>query len=106
MILAATLGANYGIYSGFELYENVPVRDGSEEYLDSEKYELKTWPLDRRDSLRPLLTRAQLRYDELMGSEGWGSVRALRAGAVASSEFVKVFDNGDAQIFKLRERGK
>jgi hypothetical protein len=53
-----------------------------------------------------LLTRAQLRYDELMGSEGWGSVRALRAGAVASSEFVKVFDNGDAQIFKLRERGK
>ena len=35
LVLAATLGATYGIYSGFELCENVPVRAGSEEYLDS-----------------------------------------------------------------------
>ena len=35
-ILAATLGATYGIYSGYELAENVPVKPGSEEYLDSE----------------------------------------------------------------------
>jgi starch synthase (maltosyl-transferring) len=41
LVLAATLGANYGIYSGFELYENVPVREGSEEYLDSEKYQIR-----------------------------------------------------------------
>src|SRR5262249_51643337 len=41
LILAATLSASYGIYSGFELCENVPVTAGSEEYLDSEKYELK-----------------------------------------------------------------
>ena len=40
-VLAATLGASYGIYSGFELAENVPVRPGSEEYLDSEKYQIK-----------------------------------------------------------------
>ena len=41
LVLAATLSPSYGIYSGFEACENVPVRAGSEEYLDSEKYELK-----------------------------------------------------------------
>jgi starch synthase (maltosyl-transferring) len=41
LLLAGTLMPLYGIYSGFELTENVPVRAGSEEYLDSEKYELK-----------------------------------------------------------------
>ena len=41
LVLAATLSPCYGIYSGFESFENVPVREGSEEYLDSEKYELK-----------------------------------------------------------------
>lgn len=41
LLIAATLAPTYGIYSGFELCENVPLRDGSEEYLDSEKYELK-----------------------------------------------------------------
>jgi len=40
-VLAATLSPSYGIYSGFESYENVPLRPGSEEYLDSEKYEVK-----------------------------------------------------------------
>jgi starch synthase (maltosyl-transferring) len=40
-MLAATLSPTYGIYSGFELIENVPVRPGSEEYLDSEKYEIR-----------------------------------------------------------------
>ena len=39
LVLAATLSPAYGIYSGFERFENVPVRPGSEEYLDSEKYE-------------------------------------------------------------------
>ena len=46
LVLAATLSPSYGIYSGYEHFENVPVRDGSEEYLDSEKYEAKTRALD------------------------------------------------------------
>jgi starch synthase (maltosyl-transferring) len=46
LVLAATLSPSYGIYSGFEHFENVPVKPGSEEYLDSEKYELKTRRLD------------------------------------------------------------
>ena len=41
LLLATTLSPVYGIYSGYELCENVPVRPGSEEYLDSEKYEVK-----------------------------------------------------------------
>src|SRR3970282_1854724 len=41
LILAATLSPLYGIYSGFELGEHVAVRTGSEEYLNSEKYELR-----------------------------------------------------------------
>jgi starch synthase (maltosyl-transferring) len=46
LVLAATLSPSYGIYSGFENLENVPVREGSEEYLDSEKYEVKKRALD------------------------------------------------------------
>jgi len=56
LVLAATLGASYGIYSGFELCENRPVRPGSEEYLDSEKYEIKPRDWDAPGSLRPLVT--------------------------------------------------
>jgi starch synthase (maltosyl-transferring) len=46
LVLAATLSPSYGIYSGYENLERVPVRAGSEEYLDSEKYELKQRRLD------------------------------------------------------------
>ncbi|SDS17844.1 maltotransferase domain-containing protein [Corynebacterium timonense] len=58
--LAATMSPLWGVYSGFELYESVPVHDGSEEYLDSEKYELRprdfAAALARGDSLEPYLT--------------------------------------------------
>jgi starch synthase (maltosyl-transferring) len=56
LVLAATLGASYGIYGpAFELFENRPREPGSEEYLDSEKYQLRSWALDREDSLRDLI---------------------------------------------------
>jgi starch synthase (maltosyl-transferring) len=56
LILAATLAANYGIYGpAYELRENRPIKKGSEEYLDSEKYQVRRWDLDRPDSLRPLI---------------------------------------------------
>jgi starch synthase (maltosyl-transferring) len=57
LLLAATLGANYGIYGpAFELLESRPARPGSEEYLDSEKYQIRHWDLERPDSLRELIT--------------------------------------------------
>ncbi|MBI2709553.1 MAG: alpha-1,4-glucan--maltose-1-phosphate maltosyltransferase [Actinobacteria bacterium] len=46
LVLAATLSPSYGVYSGFEHFEATPVRPGSEEYLDSEKYEAKARTLD------------------------------------------------------------
>jgi starch synthase (maltosyl-transferring) len=46
-VLAATLSPTWGIYSGYELCENVPVRPGSEEYMDSEKYQYKPRDWDR-----------------------------------------------------------
>jgi starch synthase (maltosyl-transferring) len=58
LVLAATLGASYGIYGpAFELCENRPREPGSEEYLDAEKYEIKQWKLDRPDSLKDLVAR-------------------------------------------------
>jgi starch synthase (maltosyl-transferring) len=58
VVLAATLGANYGVYGpAFELCERRPIAPGSEEYLDSEKYQLRHWDLDRRDSLRDVIAR-------------------------------------------------
>ncbi|GAA1900865.1 alpha-1,4-glucan--maltose-1-phosphate maltosyltransferase [Williamsia serinedens] len=62
--LAATMSPTWGVYSGYELYESQPVREGSEEYLDSEKYELR--PRDfkaassRGESLEPWLTALNL----------------------------------------------
>jgi len=56
--LAATLGASYGIYgAAFELLENTPREAGSEEYLDSEKYEIKSWDLEQEGSLKDYLRR-------------------------------------------------
>jgi starch synthase (maltosyl-transferring) len=53
LVLAATMTSNYGIYGGaFELLQDVPFKEGSEEYLNSEKYELKHWELDSPASLK------------------------------------------------------
>ena len=58
LVLAATLSASYGIYGpAYELMEHVPRSPGSEEYLDSEKYQLRHWDLQRPDSLAPLIAR-------------------------------------------------
>jgi starch synthase (maltosyl-transferring) len=58
LVLAATLAASYGIYGPpFEHMEGRALRPGSEEYLDSEKYQLRHWDLDRPDSLRDFIGR-------------------------------------------------
>ena len=60
-VLAATLSPTYGIYSGYELFEHVALREGSEEFLDSEKFQLRprdlTGAAARGQSLAPLLRR-------------------------------------------------
>jgi starch synthase (maltosyl-transferring) len=57
LVLAATLSPLYGIYSGYELCERVPYGDGSEEYHDSEKYELKARDWDAPGHIGDLITR-------------------------------------------------
>jgi starch synthase (maltosyl-transferring) len=60
-VLAATLSPTWGVYSGYELCENIPLRQGSEEYLDSEKYQLKPrdWETAERQgrTITPLITK-------------------------------------------------
>ena len=58
LLLAATLGANYGVYGpAFELLEHRALRQGSEEYLDSEKYEIRRWDIEQAASLRHMIAR-------------------------------------------------
>jgi len=60
-VLASTMSPLWGVYSGFELFEGQPVREGSEEYLDSEKYELRPRDFDAAvaegRSLEPFITQ-------------------------------------------------
>ncbi len=56
--LAATLGASYGIYGpAYEMMDYQPREPGAEEYLDSEKYQLRNWTVERADSLRDYIAR-------------------------------------------------
>ncbi len=60
-VLASTMSSAWGVYSGYELFEHRPVRDGSEEYLNSEKYELRPRDFEAAltdgESLEPFLTQ-------------------------------------------------
>jgi starch synthase (maltosyl-transferring) len=71
--LAATLGASYGIYGpAFELLEHEPREPGSEEYRDSEKYQIRAWDLDEPQSLRDFVTRLnRIRRENLALQSDW-----------------------------------
>ena len=76
-VLAAVTGPSWGMYSGYELGENVPAREGSEEYLDSEKYQLRPRAWDQPQSLAPLIARLN-------------AIRRRHAGAVAQLHTMRV----------------
>ena len=73
VVLAATLAANYGIYGpAYELMEHEPREPGSEEYLNSEKYEVKHWQRDRPDSLAPLIRKLnEIRRENVALQSDW-----------------------------------
>jgi len=76
LVLAATLGANYGIYGpAYELCENVAREPGSEEYLDSEKYQIRLWDIARSDSLKELIARMNRIRRENRALHSDGSLR-------------------------------
>ena len=86
LVLAATLAANYGIYGpAFELCENTPREPGSEEYLNSEKYEIRQWDRDRADSLRGFIARInRIRRENPALQSDWG----LRFHPVDNDELI------------------
>ena len=57
LVLAATMVPSYGIYSGYELFENEPMSETNEEYLNSEKYEIKHRDFDQSNTLAPFVAR-------------------------------------------------
>ena len=76
LILAATLSASYGIYGpAFELCENTPLRPGSEEYLNSEKYELKHRDLHMAGTLKDLISRVNHIRKENLALQSNGNLR-------------------------------
>jgi len=86
LVLAATLGASYGVYGpAFELFEGRALRPGSEEYLDSEKYQIRGWDIERPDSLKEviaLVNRARKENPALQ------SDRSLRFHAVDNEQII------------------
>jgi starch synthase (maltosyl-transferring) len=81
LILAATLGANYGIYGpAFELCENAPVQSGREEYLNSEKYELRHRDLEVPGSLKGLISSVNRIRKENPALQSDGNLRFHKTG--------------------------
>ncbi|MEJ2720356.1 MAG: alpha-1,4-glucan--maltose-1-phosphate maltosyltransferase [bacterium] len=73
LVLAATMGASYGIYGpAFELCETRALKPGSEEYMDSEKYEIRDWDLDAAHSLKDVIGRMnRIRKENRALQEDW-----------------------------------
>ncbi len=87
LVLAATLSPSYGIYSGYEHYESVAVREGSEEYLHSEKYELKARSLD--GPLLPLIQRVNLARRQNPALQELSNITFLDSANEAMMAYVK-----------------
>jgi starch synthase (maltosyl-transferring) len=86
LVLAATLGASYGIYGpAFEHQESQPLEEGSEEYLDSEKYEIRYWELERSESLADFIGRVNRIRKE---NPALQSDRSLRFHRIENDELI------------------
>jgi starch synthase (maltosyl-transferring) len=99
LVLAATLAGNYGVYGpAFELLESAPREPGAEEYLNSEKYELRRWEIDRPDSLAPFIARVNAaRRDNpaLQRDSGLAFIATDNDELIA---YAKSADDGDAVL--------
>jgi starch synthase (maltosyl-transferring) len=96
LVLAATLSSNYGIYGpAFELGESRAVCAGSEEYLDSEKYQLRHWALDDPDSLRSLITLGNAARRDNPALQRTVGIRFHETGNSALLAYSKTDESGD-----------
>jgi starch synthase (maltosyl-transferring) len=96
LVLAATLSSNYGIYGpAFELGEYRALRQGGEEYLDSEKYQQRAWDLDDPDSLRPLIALVNEARRDNPALQRTNGIRFLDTGNPALIAYLKLAEGGD-----------
>ena len=99
LVLAATLGASYGIYGpAFELMEHLPREPGSEEYLDSEKYQLRHWDIDRPDSLRDFIARVNRIRRENAALQSDRGLRFHRVDNDALIAYSKTSEDGGQSV--------
>ena len=100
-ILAASLSTNWGLYNGFEICEGTPV-PGKEEYLDSEKYQLRVWDFDRpghiKDDIR-LINRLRAEHPALRQMEGLRFYNCWNDNILYYAKFTP--DLGDFMLFAV-----
>jgi starch synthase (maltosyl-transferring) len=96
VVLAATLAANYGLYGpAYELMEHVPREPGSEEYLNSEKYEIRKWDLGRSDSLSSIVSKLnRIRRENPALQSDW----SLRFHPIPNDRLIAYTKQDDANL--------
>ncbi len=100
--LAATAAASYGIYGPpFELVEREPREPGSEEYLDSEKYEIRSWDLDHPESLGPYIARLNRIRRQNPALQQNFNFRLLETGNEKLLGFLKATEDGSNVILVI-----
>lgn len=102
LVLAATLSASYGIYGpAYELREYKPRHSGSEEYLDSEKYQLRHWDHDDPESLAPLIARVNAIRREHPALQANHTLRFLEVDSERMLAFMKTSDDGEEVLLTV-----
>jgi len=96
--LAATLSGLWGIYNGFELCEATPVKPGKEEYLDSEKYQIRAWDYDRPGNITAEITRLNHIRRENPALQTHLGFTALASGHENVMLYLKATPEGDNAI--------
>lgn len=98
LLLAATLSPTYGIYSGYELCENTPVRHGSEEYLHSEKYEIRVRDWNAPGNIKHDISRLNRIRRENTALRRMGNLRFIHSDNEHILAYLKSASDGDLVI--------
>lgn len=98
--LAATLSGNWGIYSGFEICESAPI-PGREEYLDSEKYEIRARDYDAPGNIKDHIRRLNAIRNDHTALQMQGNISFLNAGSDSVVAYVRVSPQRDEAIMVI-----
>ena len=101
LVLAAAMSPTYGIYNGFELCENRPLKAGSEEYLDSEKYQIKAWDLERPGNIRNAVARINAIRKENQALRFPDNIAILESTCPHIIAFAKVLPENDNRLIVI-----